>query len=49
MDGTEEGLTEKVLYKYVVERCPKATSKKIVKASLLALTDSDLKNEQLLR
>jgi hypothetical protein len=29
--GAEEGLADKALYKYVVERCPKATSKKIVK------------------
>lgn len=49
VNGAETGLTDKALYKYVVEHCPKATSKKIVKASLLALTDRDLKNEQLLR
>jgi hypothetical protein len=49
VDGAEEGLADEALYKYVVERCPKATSKKIVKASLLALTDKDLMNEQLLK
>ena len=49
VDGAEAGLAQQGLYAYVVEHCPKATSKKIVKASLLALTDKDLKDGNLLR
>ena len=49
VDGAEEGLTGAPLFKHVVDECPKATSKKIVKASLLALTDKDLKDEKVLR
>lgn len=49
VEGAEKGLVGAPLYKHVVEECPKATSKKIVKASLLALTDKDLKDEQILR
>jgi hypothetical protein len=39
LDGASEGRSDKALYDFVMERCPKATSKKIVRASLLALTD----------
>lgn len=49
VDGAEQGLTGSALWKHVVEECPKATIKKIVKASLLALCDKDLKNEHILR
>ena len=49
VDGAEDGLTGTSLYKHVVSECPKATSKKIVKASLLALTDPDMKDEKVLR
>lgn len=49
VDGAEDGLTGAALYKHIVDECPKATSKKIVKASLLALTDKDLKDEKVLR
>lgn len=49
VDGAEEGLAGADLFKHVVDECPKATSKKIVKASLLALTDKDLKDEKVLR
>lgn len=49
LEGAESGLADKALYRYVIDECPKATSKKIVKASLLALTDRDLKDEHLLR
>lgn len=39
LDGATDGLSGKSLYDFVLGRCPKATSKKIVRASLLALTD----------
>lgn len=49
LDGAESGLTDKALYKHVVDECPKATSKKIVKASLLALSDDELRDAQILK
>ena len=48
IDGAFEGLSDKALHDYVVERCPKATSKRIVRASLLALTDPDVKDPAVL-
>lgn len=44
VEGAQSGLTDTGLYAHVVNGCHKATSKKIVKASLLALTDPDLKD-----
>ena len=49
LEGAQAGLTDKALYQHVVDECPKATSKKIVKASLLALSDDDVKDAQILR
>jgi hypothetical protein len=49
LEGAESGLTDKALYKHVVDECPKATSKKIVKASLLALSDDEVKDAQVLK
>jgi hypothetical protein len=49
LEGAESGLTDKALYKHVVDECPKATSKKIVKASLLALSDDEVKDAQILK
>lgn len=48
VEGAQTGLTDKALYQHVVEECHKATSKKIVKASLLALSDPDLKDSNIL-
>ncbi len=48
LDGASEGLSGKALYEFVLERCPKATSKKIVRASLLALTDPDVRDQNIL-
>ncbi len=39
LEGASEGLTDNALYDFVVRQHPKATSKKIVRASLLALSD----------
>lgn len=46
--GAEKGLSDKALFDHVLGNCPKATSKKIVKASLLALTDPDLRDANIL-
>ncbi|MBX4956126.1 hypothetical protein [Rhizobium lentis] len=48
VDGAMEGLTDQALYDFVKTRCPKATSKKIVRASLLALTDPHLRDRNIL-
>ncbi|WP_337271496.1 hypothetical protein [Oryzifoliimicrobium ureilyticus] len=42
VDGATDGLSDKALFDFVVKRCPKASSKKIVRAALLALTDAHL-------
>jgi hypothetical protein len=47
--GATAGLSDAALYKHVKEECPKATSKKIVKASLLALSDTDVKDGTILQ
>lgn len=48
VDGAMEGLTDEALYAFVRQRCPKATSKKIVQASLLALADPHLMDRNIL-
>lgn len=48
VEGAQAGLTDRALYQHVVGECHKATSKKIVKASLLALSDPDLKDSNIL-
>ncbi|NEK34726.1 hypothetical protein [Rhizobium leguminosarum] len=48
VDGAMEGLTDEALYDFVKARCPKATSKKIVRASLLALMDPHLRDRNIL-
>lgn len=49
IDGAERGLVDVALYRHILAECPKASSKKIVKASLLALTDPDVKEAQILQ
>ena len=49
IEGAEAGLSDNALFRHVVEECPKASSKKIVKASLLALSDPDLKDANILQ
>ena len=49
VDGATDGKTDIDLYNYVVEKCPKATGKKIVRASLLALTDPTLRDPNILQ
>lgn len=48
VDGAMEGLTDKALFDFVLNRCPKASSRKIVRASLLALTDPHLRDRNIL-
>ncbi|MFK0204739.1 hypothetical protein [Agrobacterium sp. NPDC090283] len=48
VDGATEGLSDKALYEFVIHRCPKASSKKIVRAALLALTDPDVTDRHVL-
>lgn len=47
--GAERGLEDDALYRHVLAECPKASSKRIVKASLLALTDPGVKDAQILK
>jgi hypothetical protein len=49
VDGAYEGLTDKALFDYVIERCPKGNSKRIVRASLLALSDPAIADPVVLR
>lgn len=48
VEGASEGLTGDALYKYIVKECPKTSSKRIVKASLLALSDPHIRDRQVL-
>jgi hypothetical protein len=48
VDGAMDGLVGDALYEFVRNRCPKASSKKIVRASLLALSDPHLKDRNIL-
>lgn len=48
VDGATTGLTDKALFEFVVDKCPKTSSKGIVRASLLALSDPDLRDRNVL-
>ncbi|MGE8106775.1 hypothetical protein ACQKP1_24100 [Allorhizobium sp. NPDC080224] len=48
LEGATQGHSDRNLYDFVQQRCPKTSSKKIVRASLLALTDPDLKDGNIL-
>lgn len=48
VDGATQGHSDRKLYDFVLQRCPKASSKKIVRASLLALSDPGLKDQNIL-
>jgi len=49
VEGATEGMTDDKLFEHVMSECPKATSRKVVKASLLALSDPDLKDGNVLQ
>jgi hypothetical protein len=42
LDGATAGPRDDALYQFVVDQCPQASSQKIVRASLLALSDPGL-------
>lgn len=48
VDGATEGHSGNDLYEFVQKRCPKTSSKKIVRASLLALTDPHVTDRNVL-
>lgn len=48
VDGATDGLSGQKLYDYVRKQVPKTTSKKIVRAALLALTDPDVTDRNVL-
>nr|WP_304655775.1 hypothetical protein [Neorhizobium galegae] len=43
-----DGLTDDALFKFVNKRCPKTSSRKIVRAALLGLTDPHLRDRNIL-
>jgi hypothetical protein len=49
IEGATRGLSDTSLYDFVIKKCPKTTSRRIVRASLLALSDPDVKNAQVLQ
>ncbi|CDZ58244.1 hypothetical protein [Neorhizobium galegae] len=48
VDGAMDGLTDDALFKFVNKRCPKTSSRKIVRAALLGLTDPHLRDRNIL-
>lgn len=48
VDGATEGHSGSDLYNFVQKRCPKTSGKKIVRASLLALTDPHVTDRNVL-
>ena len=48
VEGAYEGLSDVDLYNYVLARCPKATSKRLVRAALLALSDPEVDDRNVL-
>ncbi|AKI00086.1 hypothetical protein IMCC20628_01369 [Hoeflea sp. IMCC20628] len=48
LEGAYLGLSDVQLHDYVFANCSKATSKRLVRASLLALSDPDVKDRNVL-
>lgn len=48
VDGAYKGHSGEGLYQYVINACPKTSSRRIVRASLLALTDPEVKDRNVL-
>jgi len=48
IDGAYQGLSDVELHDYVFEKCPKATSKRLVRAALLALSDPKVQDRNVL-
>jgi hypothetical protein len=48
IEGANKGLSDKDLFSFVLEKCPQTTSKRLVRASLLALSDPDISDPNVL-
>lgn len=48
IEGAADGRTGAGLHDFVTEKCPKTSSKRLVKASLMALTDPDVRERYVL-
>ena len=48
VEGAYQGLSDVELHDYVFEQCPKATSKRLVRAALLALSDPHVQDRNVL-
>jgi hypothetical protein len=48
VEGATAGLSDKALFEFLQDKCPKTSSKAIVRASLLALSDPDLRDGNIL-
>lgn len=48
IEGAYLGLSDAALHDYVFEKCPKATSKRLVRAALLALSDPNVQDRNVL-
>ena len=48
IEGAYLGLSDTDLHEYVFKQCPKATSKRLVRASLLALSDPKVEDRNVL-
>lgn len=48
IEGAYLGLSDAELHDYVFQKCPKATSKRLVRAALLALSDPNVQDRNVL-
>ena len=48
IEGAYQGLSDTDLHDYVFQQCPKATSKRLVRASLLVLSDPKVEDRNVL-
>ena len=48
IEGATSGLADKDLFAFVIEKCPHTSSKRMVRASLMALSDPDVKDPKVL-
>ena len=48
IEGAYQGLSDVELHDYVFKQCPKATSKRLVRAALLALSDPHVQDRNVL-
>jgi len=48
VEGAYQGLSDVELHDHVFEQCPKASSKRLVRAALLALSDPEIQDRNVL-